>query len=108
MEPRPIEFAELRGDPERREGVLVAAGRCHLGPIRVGDRFTSLVDHKGVEHCVELGVVDIGMYGQYVLEIDPVVSGELFLTGELDPNLAIGATLYGLMPGEPEEPCVSS
>ena len=106
--PRLIEFAELRGDPDRRDGLLVAAGRCHVGPIRVGDRFTVLVDRRGVEHDVDLGVLDIGMYGGFVYEIDPVVSGELFMTGDVDIEIVAGATLRGSMPADADALCPDS
>jgi hypothetical protein len=90
-----LEFAELRGDPVRNDECLVVAGKCLAGPIRVGDRFSRLVDSSGVEYDVDIGVIDIGFYGGFVLELEPALAGELILVGELKPELLVGATLRG-------------
>lgn len=96
---RVLEFVELRGDPALRDGALVIAGKCVVGPIRVGDRFSRLVDALGNEHDVKIGVVDIGFYGGYVFELDPALAGELVLVGECETELLAGATLFGLNGG---------
>jgi len=85
----------MRGDPEVREGSVVIAGKCDLVPVRVGDRFTRLVDAAGQPHVVNLGVVDIRLYGHYVLELDVGMAGELFLVGEVELDLLVSSSLYG-------------
>ena len=90
---RHIEFVELRGDPtiEGRQATL--AGKCMAGPIRIGDRFTTLIDRDGGRHAVDLGVLDIGFYGGLVFELDPALAGELVLMGDLAEVGLVGVTL---------------
>jgi hypothetical protein len=92
---RHIEFVELRGDPAVEGRQAKVAGRCMSGPIRVGDRFTTLIDRDGASHTVDLGVLDIGLYGSLVFELDPVLAGELVLVGSFGNLALVGATLQG-------------
>lgn len=92
---RRIEFAELRGDPAVEGRQATIAGRCMAGPIRVGDRFTRLIDREGRRHTVDLGVSDIGLYGGFVFELEPVWAGELVLVGDFANLALVGATLLG-------------
>ncbi|RZQ60747.1 SMI1/KNR4 family protein [Amycolatopsis suaedae] len=67
-------------------GGVRVPGRCHAGPVRVGDRFAYA---DGL--AVSLRVESISCYGRSVPELDAGVSAELVLSG--DGELAPGVHL---------------
>jgi hypothetical protein len=60
----------------------VVAGRCYEGPIVLGNRFCQLLT-RGQIVPVDLTVEEIRSYGHLLDEIDPVLTGELLLSGTL-------------------------
>jgi len=92
---REIRFDELRGDPRTTEGQAIVAGKCISDPIRVGDRFSKLTTTAGAIVPIDLAVLDIELYGTYVLELQPGLAGELVLVGEVGGLPLVGAVLVG-------------
>ena len=76
------------------ESSLTVAGRCLEGPILVGDQFREVQDGENVEP-VRLVVEQIAAYGKLLGQLDPVVTGELVLSGTLSQPLADHAVIVG-------------
>jgi hypothetical protein len=93
---RTLEFEELRGDPTLTELGLLMAGRCMHDEIRIGDRFTVLVQSGGSESSICVGVVEIVLYGQPVRSIARNLSCELLLIGVTEEGFKAGVVLHGL------------
>lgn len=60
----------------------LVGGRCYEGPIVLGDRFHQLLT-GGYKAAIDLEVEGIRIYGQLIDEMDPVLTGELLLSGTL-------------------------
>jgi hypothetical protein len=95
---RTIEFLVI-GEAARRLGArcIRAAGRCFDGPILVGDHFREARYGDRVA-SVDLVVEEIWTYGKLLDELDPGLTGELVLSGELSEPLADHAVLAGKDP----------
>ncbi|RZS45191.1 hypothetical protein EV193_1011078 [Herbihabitans rhizosphaerae] len=76
-----IEFAELAGGPVPEGGGIRVTGRCHSGPIHVGDTFTELVHANGRTERISLCVKEIVIYGRVIDTLDKGVSARLLLAG---------------------------
>lgn len=72
-------------------------GRCLDGPILVGDHFQG-VERRGEVEPVDLLVDEIAAYGKLLSQLDPVVTGELVLSGDLRRPLADRSVLIGDVP----------
>jgi hypothetical protein len=92
---RRLEFVELRGDPLVEDDHVMLAGKCLVGPIRVGDQFSILIDRDGRSVPVEFTVLDINFYGSLVWELEPAMAGELVMVGDASGLRLGGATLRG-------------
>jgi hypothetical protein len=73
---------------------FAVAGRCLDGPILVGDHFRAIQGGEEAEPF-DLVVEEISAYGKLLSQLDPVVTGELVLSGELRQPLTSHAVLVG-------------
>jgi hypothetical protein len=92
---REIRFLVIGGPVSKPHGAgFAVAGRCLDGPILVGDQFREVQDGESIEP-VRLVVEEISPYGKLLGQLDPVVTGELVLSGTPGPPLADHAVLAG-------------
>jgi hypothetical protein len=91
-----IRFGPVLGLQRSGDEVRVG-GRVLAGPIRVGDRFTSVVIDGATVPIHDLGVTDIILYGSSIEEVDPVYTPTLVLRGEDIDRVVEGADLCGEM-----------
>lgn len=96
---RKVRFLVVGGSSVRTVSETVTvAGRCLDGPIFVGDHFQAVQDH---EHVVSVALVveEISAYGKLLSRLDPVVTGELVLSGKLQQPIGDHAVLAGSVSG---------
>lgn len=72
----------------------MVAGRCLDGPILLGDRFREVQEHEEAA-SIDLVVEEISTYGKLLGQLDPVVTGELVLSGQLRQPLTDHSVLVG-------------
>jgi hypothetical protein len=93
--PRKISFLVIGGSTGQSVCTKVTvAGRCLDGPICVGDHFQEVQNREDVV-SVALVVEEISAYGKLLAQLDPVVTGELVLSGRLQQPIGDHAVLAG-------------
>lgn len=92
---RTISFLVIGGAIAQSPGTKVTvAGRCLDGPIFVGDHFQEIRDGVDID-SVALVVEEISAYGKLLSQLDPVVTGELVLMGQIRQAIGDHAVLTG-------------
>jgi hypothetical protein len=71
------------------------SGRCLIGPVCVGDRFTTATTPLGDTVAVELGITDIDFFTHWIYELDPCMTAILHLVGKAPSGLPPGSYLHG-------------
>ena len=90
-----IEFGGLANIEASSDGIRIG-GRVFTGPIRVGDRFTSIRrEGNRLTNPVDLVVKDIDFYGNRVDELEEAYTAWLVVVGDGASLLAEGDTLVG-------------
>lgn len=93
--PRQISFLVIGGPvTQSRDSNTKVAGRCLEGPILLGDHFREVKGREDVQR-IDLVVEEISAYGKLLGRLDPVVTGELILSGDIGQPLADHAVLSG-------------
>jgi len=93
--PRKISFLVIGGSTAQSVSLRVTiAGRCLDGPIFLGDHFQEIQDREDVV-SVALVVEEISAYGKLLAQLDPVVTGELVLSGRLQQAIGDHAVIAG-------------
>lgn len=92
---RNIEFLMIgeKASKDSRSSFSIA-GRCLRGPIFPGDAFSSVGQGENRE-TVQLTVEKILAYGKVLTQLDPVVTAQLTLSGNLPGTLADHSILSG-------------
>jgi hypothetical protein len=92
---RTISFLVIGGVSAKSARTKVTvAGRCLDGPIFVGDHFQEVRDGAGEVNAAFV-VEEISAYGKLLDQLDPVVTGELVLTGRIEQAISDHSVLIG-------------
>jgi hypothetical protein len=92
---RNIEFLMIgESTPAPPGSSFTIAGRCLDGPIFAGDVFSEVREGESRE-SVHLTIEQISAYGKILTQLDPVVTGQLTLSGSVPESLADHAILSG-------------
>jgi hypothetical protein len=94
---RPIEFGVPFDLLSRQANRITVAGRCHRGPIHLGDLFDVVFHRDGTSQPVELRVVQLEAYRRTLDSIDEGLTASIVLEGSGVAHVTADTILHGLM-----------